>query len=573
MNGPQNHKERVDHLLMGGLFGELSPEESRELDLLLASDEALRTEFQQNRNLLGALSQLPQAEVPQAALDNVLRESRLHLDRVKNAQGLSWWASLWREFRPAIAMSAAAAVTLVVGYYAVENIVPDDRAGSRQRMEQELRPKETKVASGTKFEELADSEPVMAPGAAKSPARPPEPASPATANADEELAGRRMAVALDRTDDSGDGERRAKANASYVGSHGHREGQAAPMARVPAALDQAPEAAEQKPTPATPVEEAYAAAEEESAARPPAPARARRDSEPAPLSKGEATKSVVGGAGGGGARAEGYGAGVGGGASVGTGNRGVATGADRMRSEQKRKKSASDGPDRQDDYLGVMAREDSQRPSTVPTTEAEPEGQYQTTGSSQTDAKKSEREVAPQQQAPTEMAKEEAKSDDDIAAVQTNKPAGTDQPQSTSVAEKSQEVQRVEEPAVQASNESPASPSGAAPSDNNVLADMEKATGGAAPGPSDASEPDCQALFKKVQSFLASAQFKDAATTLAKLEGLPCASTVPVAQRRLAKAKIDMGTGEKARAKARLQELADEPDTATEAQELLEELK
>jgi hypothetical protein len=34
-----------------------------------------------------------------------------------------------------------------------------------------------------------------------------------------------------------------------------------------------------------------------------------------------------------------------------------------------------------------------------------------------------------------------------------------------------------------------------------------------------------------------------------------------------------MGTGEKARAKARLQELADEPDTATEAQELLEELK
>lgn len=133
-------RDQFEEMLVEFLFGELTPEREARFQELLRSNPSWRTEVDEHARLLASIPKQPEMDPPQAVVDEVLRESRRHLETLGARGQHSFWKGLWSGFRPLIAVSAAAALTVVVGYYAVEHAVEPDAPGSRARMEQELRP-------------------------------------------------------------------------------------------------------------------------------------------------------------------------------------------------------------------------------------------------------------------------------------------------------------------------------------------------------------------------------------------------------------------------------------------------
>lgn len=99
---------RDDELLAAYVDGvtELTPEERRHVDELLAQDPALRTDAAKTRDLLDRLRSLPPegAEPDWTAMERAIRAE------VGEAVPRSWWRPAWRWLVPATALALAAAV-------------------------------------------------------------------------------------------------------------------------------------------------------------------------------------------------------------------------------------------------------------------------------------------------------------------------------------------------------------------------------------------------------------------------------------------------------------------------------
>ena len=80
-----DRRERARHLMMAALDGELSPEERRELDGHLATDERLRSEWEQMGRVKEVTETMGYRELPEEIWDGYWEQTYNRLER-----GLGW---------------------------------------------------------------------------------------------------------------------------------------------------------------------------------------------------------------------------------------------------------------------------------------------------------------------------------------------------------------------------------------------------------------------------------------------------------------------------------------------------
>lgn len=572
-------RDQFEEMLVDFLFGELTPEREARFQELLRSNPSWRTEVEEHARLLASIPKQPEMDPPQAVVDEVLRESRRHLETLATRGQHSFWKGLWSGFRPLIAVSAAAALTLVVGYYAVEHAVEPDAPGSKARMEQELRPSPVTTdipaaapapeaglsADNLAAAEKADTgvvETAAVPGAAPQNVRGAA-ASPA---------GEPPAEAEKRADGAGHKGRTAATAATTLDNRPA----AAPVPDPQKAFsDQAPNPApaaakaeeswakQVKATSYKGVDESLQANQEaranrsagDGAAAPEAGMLAdllktdkKQDSGGSALGNRDAAQQGSTGAGG-----AGYG-----GAPAGVSGKGDTNLAD-------------DADERSNNNLMLGSTSGLPAVNEAPVVDSTVNPPSQVAYG-----------PATPQEAAGEKVVMEQKAQEEYQVRRRETSEGTVQQAFVGPADSEAEKSAPDNPA------KPAAPvvTGVAPATEQAKeaskeADKKKAEQAQtkvtlAPASTDATkndQVDCNKALSSVSALVTQGRFSEAESALKALEAGPCEDKVSDGKRELMRARIELGRGQREKAKARLKTLSDDPDAAEDAEILLESVE
>lgn len=570
----RSSQEQLDALWVEHLYGELTPEQEAEFQRLLAQNPALAEELAAQEAMLDALPKLPAMDPPQHVVDEVLRESRRHLDTLKQRHESGFWTRFWIGVRPAIAMSAAAAITLVVGYYAVEHAVEPDKPGSRERMEQEMRP----VA-----------EPALSPrnlGDQPQQAAPPSGLSPASQEREEPTGVRQREDAPSSPEASGEGGAPAGAMRG-IGSAGTRSTAAAPEAPeaapspAPAQVPQQAESmqnADEKRAPANNSVDSILSSQTGDGSWQGKTGTATQAAPSQPLRERASKGSTGAGGGLGGAVMETSGLADQERETNGrTTNRegpsdtgGVVTGvpapgyANAPHGPVPQVAEPTESPAKQDSAIPASNEFPMGQRLNTPEPNAQQESwvrrrdngdtivqqAFEALGGSPTDDQDVRKNV--QMQAPAPSAEQPAQ----VAVSATDSQKPTAQKKVEAEAEKKREEKAKAEVAEDKSLATEA----------QVASTPTAKDAGAAPA-------DCGTAYGKVVSLVNQGRFNDAETALRSLEAGPCAREISEPKREMVRAKIELGQGQREKARTKLKALSDDPEMGKEAEELLDSVE
>ncbi len=556
-------RDQFDELLVGHLFGELSPSQEARFQEILAAFPSLAQEVEQHASLLSVLPKAPLLDPPQAVVDEVLRESRRHLEQLASGRNASFWKSLWSGFRPMFAVSAAAALILVVGYYAVDHAVAPDAPGSRQRMEQELRPAPS--ASPIASEKNRDAAGLSEPGlfAEQKPVAAPQSpsAEPSGVQQNVETAEKAQAEAGTKESPALQAQVQDKAEA------GEAPAAAPPAPKALADMDSRAGGDGYKDTKARPQPnralrdpgdnwKGEQAADDRQAAANEADGDATKTVEPLLVRNARKTDSVQQASEGnqadfGGSSQPGSGGNSGGGVTLGL------AGGDLAKSNKGNEgtpavtgtATAVPASNNAPAILDVTVAEPSQ-PSSVQATQAPAPVPDKTAVVQSADEESYVRRRETQDGAVQQAF--EMKAEDMAQKQTTNMPAGPSPAETAGKPAKEAEKTQAKKKAEEAKADQ-------AP----IQASTEQKN----------ADADCPAALTKVTGLVNQGRFAEAETALKSLESGPCGDKVSDGKMELMRARIDLGRGQRDKAKARLIDLSDDPDAAKEAEILLESVE